>query len=73
MFLSQMRKYKQAMKKSSIEQTQFPKHSKWELAVTAMVPIFFCELFLALTGGEGCLPDFCFYQLTVGFSWLFSA
>lgn len=26
-----------------------------------------------LAVGESCLPDFCFYQLTAGFSWLFSA
>lgn len=29
------------MKKSAKEQIQFPKHSKWELAVIATVPIFF--------------------------------
>lgn len=51
MFLSQMRKYKWAIKKYSIEQTQFPMHSKRELAVTATVPIFFWEFILAFTGG----------------------
>lgn len=51
MFPSQMRKWKWAIKNQlSIEQTQFPKHSKWELGVTATVPIIW-ELLWAFTGG----------------------
>lgn len=46
-----MRKYKWAIKKSSTRQTPFPKHRKWELAVTVAVPICFWELFPAFTGG----------------------